>query len=116
MEHPKDRLFVGIDWGAYEHRVCVVNASGEVLGELGVANNGDGLAELVTWLTDLVGGQVDRAWVAIEPPRVCRRLNYVTDVGSGARLAAVVAGPVGRAGNGSAFSALSTGWPHAADC
>ena len=68
MQHPEDRLLVGIDWGAYEHRVCVVNRSGDVLGELTVASSGDGLAELVAWLTALTGGQVERAWVAIEVP------------------------------------------------
>jgi endonuclease III len=68
MVHPMDRLFVGIDWGAYEHRACVVDVSGKVLGERSVPHGGEGIAALVAWLDQLVEGIPSRAWAAIEMP------------------------------------------------
>jgi len=47
------RFFVGIDLGSASHQVCVLDASGQTLGERAVAHNGADVAALLDWLTTL---------------------------------------------------------------
>src|ERR1700694_1423594 len=47
------RFFVGIDLGSASHQVCVVDASGQTLGERGVAHSGADMAALFQWLAPL---------------------------------------------------------------
>ena len=42
--------FVGIDWASESHQVCLVDASGEAVGERSVRHGGAGLAEACDWL------------------------------------------------------------------
>jgi hypothetical protein len=39
-------VFVGLDWAAQEHAVCVIDAGGQVLERFTVHYDRDGLAEL----------------------------------------------------------------------
>ncbi len=50
------RFFVGIDLGSASHQVCVVDASGQTLGERGVAHSGADMAALFQWLATLTQG------------------------------------------------------------
>ncbi|WP_245499422.1 IS110 family transposase [Mesorhizobium sp. M1A.F.Ca.ET.072.01.1.1] len=43
-------MFVGLDWGGSSHAVCVVDTAGKTLEHFAVANDRDGLAELVARL------------------------------------------------------------------
>src|SRR5215468_9609760 len=47
--------FAGVDWASQEHRVCLVDADGKIVGERGFAHGGAGLAELCAWLLTLTG-------------------------------------------------------------
>ena len=47
------RFFVGIDLGSASHQVCVLDASGQTLGERTVAHSGADVAALFDWLTTL---------------------------------------------------------------
>ena len=62
-------VWVGIDWGAEEHRVWVTAASGACLGERRVAHRGVALLELAEWLVSLAGGHAAAIAVALETPR-----------------------------------------------
>jgi transposase len=62
------RWFAGVDWASEKHKVCLLNASGEVVGQRDVDHSGAGLSELCDWLlakTDATPGQIA---VAIETP------------------------------------------------
>ena len=59
--------FTGIDWGSERHQVCVLNSTGEIVGERAFLYTGAGLAELGTWLATIAGEPCAMA-VAIEVP------------------------------------------------
>jgi transposase len=63
------QFFVGIDWGSQQHRVCLLNREGAVLGERAVEHSGDGLAELLGWLRRWTSTPPGAVAVAIEIPR-----------------------------------------------
>jgi transposase len=60
--------FAGIDWASREHRVCLVDAGGKIVGERGFAHGGAGLAELCAWLLTITGAVPAAIAVAIEVP------------------------------------------------
>jgi len=60
--------FAGIDWASREHRVCLVDAGGKIVGERGFAHGGAGLAELSAWLLTITGAVPAAIAVAIEVP------------------------------------------------
>jgi transposase len=64
---PEAPFYVGIDWAAETHAVCVLDATGKVTSEFTIAHSADGFAEL---LRRLGGLGADRAEVpvAIERP------------------------------------------------
>lgn len=61
-------VYIGIDWGAERHQVCVLAADGAVINEVQVGHSGTGLSELLEhvnrWATE-----PRRVAVAIETPR-----------------------------------------------
>jgi transposase len=59
--------FTGIDWGSERHQVCVLDRTGEVVGEREFLHTGAGLAELGTWLATIASEPCAMA-VAIEVP------------------------------------------------
>jgi transposase len=61
--------FVGIDWGAEQHQVCVLDRDRIRVGERVVDHDGASLAQLAAWLWTLSAGQPGRVAVAIEVPR-----------------------------------------------
>jgi Transposase len=61
--------FVGIDWGAQTHQVCVLDHDRQLVGARRVEPEGGALAECAAWLTNLAAGEVHRVAVAIEVPR-----------------------------------------------
>jgi transposase len=61
--------FVGIDWGAEKHQICVLDRDRRQLGERVVDHDGTSLAQLADWLWTLSAGQPQRVAVAIEVPR-----------------------------------------------
>ena len=63
------RWFVGIDWATEQHRVCVLDAAGEVVGERNIAHDGTELLELCKWLQAITGAPPAEIAVAIETPR-----------------------------------------------
>lgn len=60
--------FVGVDWGAEVHAVCVLDDNGEVLGERVFKHSGDGIAEMCAWTLARTEGDPHAIWVAIETP------------------------------------------------
>jgi len=62
------RWFAGVDWASEKHRVCLLNASGEVVGERDVDHSGAGLSELCDWLLAKTGATPGQIAVAIETP------------------------------------------------
>lgn len=63
------RVFVGIDWGGYEHVACAVGPDGKKVATRSFAHSGEGLAKLVEWLEKLSEGQLREVRAAIEVPR-----------------------------------------------
>jgi transposase len=61
--------YVGIDWAAEAHQVCVLDRLGKVLQEFVVRHSGEGLEELLEQLSERCAGQPSRVAVAIETPR-----------------------------------------------
>jgi transposase len=62
-------FYVGVDWATEIHRVCVLNATGELYSERAVEHSGRGLAEFMDWLGGLCHAQPQSVAVAIETPR-----------------------------------------------
>jgi transposase len=63
------QLFVGIDWGSEQHKVCLMNPEGDVLGERSVEHSGSGVADLLAWLHSQAAASPGAIAVAIEIPR-----------------------------------------------
>lgn len=63
------RLFVGIDWGAETHQVCVCDAEGRVLDETRVAHTGAALRALVDRVLTFAQDDPTSVAVALEVPR-----------------------------------------------
>ncbi|GLZ12530.1 hypothetical protein Acsp04_27650 [Actinomadura sp. NBRC 104425] len=59
-------FFVGIDWAAAEHAVCVMNEAGKIVSEFSVGHSADGIAQLVHRLARY--GDPELVPVAIERP------------------------------------------------
>jgi transposase len=62
-------LFVGIDWGSQQHRVCVVNPNGDIIDQRWIEHSGQSLSELVTWLRSKTSASPANIAIAIELPR-----------------------------------------------
>ena len=62
------RWFAGIDWATEMHQVCLLDATGNILGERAFAHGGGGLAELCAWLLAHSGADAGGIAVAIEVP------------------------------------------------
>ena len=60
--------FVGVDWGAETHQVCILDVTGAVLGERAFPHGGTGLAEMADWLLAAAQAQPHAVGVAIETP------------------------------------------------
>jgi transposase len=63
---PEAQVFVGIDWAAEVHAVCVMNAAGKIAAQFTVAHSADGIAGLARRLARL--GDPADVPVAIERP------------------------------------------------
>lgn len=59
-------FFVGIDWAAAEHAVCVLDQTGQKVASFTIAHSAAGFARLATRLRKL--GDIERVPVAIERP------------------------------------------------
>src|SRR3982750_3166918 len=59
--------FAGVDWGSEQHQVCLLDATGKVVGERAFAHDGAGLVAMCDWLGSLAGHPSTVA-VAIEVP------------------------------------------------
>lgn len=59
--------FAAVDWGSERHQACLLNATGELVGERDFAHGGAGLAALCDWLISLAG-DAGTVGVAIEVP------------------------------------------------
>jgi transposase len=62
------RWFAGVDWASEKHKVCVLNADGQAVGERDFAHTGAGLSELCDWLLAKTGATPGQIAVAIEVP------------------------------------------------
>jgi transposase len=60
--------YIGVDWATEAHRVCLLDQHGTLLGRISIPHSGDGLQQLLTWLS-AHGVTPARAAVAIEVPR-----------------------------------------------
>lgn len=70
LEQNKYQLYVGIDWGSEQHRVCILSAGGEIRQQKWIEHTGKALAELVDDLRRLRNDMPpERVAVAIEVPR-----------------------------------------------
>ena len=61
--------FVGIDWGAQNHQVVILDQHRRRVGERVVPHDGTSLAQLASWLREVSGGAPSQVAVAIEVPR-----------------------------------------------
>ena len=59
--------FAGVDWGSAKHQVCLLDGTGNVVGEREFAHGGVGLAALCDWLVS-AAGDPGLVAVAIEVP------------------------------------------------
>ena len=66
LELPAAQMFVGIDWAAEIHAVCVMDAAGQVMTEFTVQHSADGIAVLLGRLARL-GDPADTP-IGIERP------------------------------------------------
>jgi transposase len=67
MSLPESEFYVGVDWAAETHAVCVLEATGKIKTQFSIAHSADGFADLLHrlgWLTDDRGDVP----VAIERP------------------------------------------------
>jgi len=60
---------VGVDWGGESHQLCVIDASGRVLGTRVIAHATQALHEAVHWVQQVTGATPAEIGVAIETPR-----------------------------------------------
>ncbi|MFN2497263.1 MAG: IS110 family transposase [Pseudonocardiaceae bacterium] len=60
-------FYVGIDWAAQTHAVCVLDAAGKIKAEFAIAHTADGFAELLTRLGGLTPDRIEVP-VGIERP------------------------------------------------
>ena len=63
---PEALFFVGIDWAAETHAVCVLDPAGQQIAAFPVAHTADGLARLIAVLARL--GDPGRIPIGIERP------------------------------------------------
>ncbi len=63
------KYYVGVDWAAERHQVCVLNDGRDLIAERVVEHTGPGLAEFVAWLIQLTHHAPDSVAVSIEIPR-----------------------------------------------
>jgi transposase len=61
--------YVGIDWGAQEHRVCLLDAEGRVDAERRVAHTAEAVHDMVRWLQAQTGARLAEIAVGLETPR-----------------------------------------------
>ena len=59
MSLPEALFYVGIDWAAETHAVCVLDAAGKIAAEFTIAHTADGFAALLARLGRR-GGQGER--------------------------------------------------------
>jgi len=64
-----DVIFVGIDWGARVHAVCVLGPHGERLLEQEVRHDGAAIRKFVDRAIELVDGEASRIFAGMEAPR-----------------------------------------------
>jgi transposase len=63
------RYFVGIDWAAESHEVCVLNTEQRVVDRTAVEHSGSGIAQFVEYLEKLSEGDPAQVAIGIEIPR-----------------------------------------------
>jgi transposase len=68
MELDRFTHYIGIDWATEAHRVCLLDHRGEILAKITIPHSGEGLHQLLAWLSDR-NVTPARAAVAIEVPR-----------------------------------------------
>lgn len=67
MSLPESLFYVGIDWAAETHAVCVLDSTGKITGEFTIEHTAEGFAELLARLGRLAGDRADVP-VGIERP------------------------------------------------
>ena len=68
MSSSHSTCFAGIDWGSQSHHVCVIGATGAVLGEKEFPHSGEGLGQLLDWILGCAACEATQVSVAIEVP------------------------------------------------
>lgn len=63
---PVASFFVGVDWAAESHAVCVMDQEGKVLSRFTIDHFAEGIATPVRWLARY--GEAEDVPIAIEPP------------------------------------------------
>lgn len=76
---PEAQVFVGIDWAAEVHAVCVMNAAGKIAAQFTVVHSADGIAGLARRLARF--GDPADVPVAIERPNG-RLVDLLLEVGN----------------------------------
>ena len=67
MSLPESLFYVGVDWAAEAHAVCVLDSAGKIKAQLTIAHTADGFADLLRRLGKLSTDPMDVP-VAIERP------------------------------------------------
>ena len=66
MSEEPDVVYVGLDWAAVVHAVCVMSATGKVLAQFTIEHTADGIASLIRRLAKY--GQPEVIQIGIERP------------------------------------------------
>lgn len=61
--------FLGIDWGAEEHNLCLLDVTGQVHGTRAVAHTAVAVPEALQWVRERTGATPEAIAVGIETPR-----------------------------------------------
>jgi len=61
--------YVGVDWGSAEHALCVMDATGTIVGRRTVLHNARDVQEALQWLRTRTGAEPAAVAIAIETPR-----------------------------------------------
>lgn len=62
-------VYIGVDWGAERHQLCIMDPEGQVLGEQNIEHSGQAIADFLRVVDELTNREPHRVAIAIEVPR-----------------------------------------------
>ena len=62
-------FYIGVDWGAERHQLCIMDPAGHVLGEHNIEHSGQAIGDFLRLVDELTNREPHRVAIAIEVPR-----------------------------------------------